>query len=161
MAFRRRKHSSEQEFPSNETSAKEGSGNRDDVEQAPSTSQRTSFQFALSSKSQLSTPNIEYKFDIASRLDDSVAIKLVNAPNRSPDLIPLTKSFDAMRKRLRQLISSAKQYHKSMNVLDMDRLQVSQRHTFSYFSFTHFLTSVDFQCTDGKRNVSLCRGLAN
>jgi hypothetical protein len=116
MAFRRRKQTSEAAFSSQETILNEVDGSRNDVEQAPAVVQSSSFRSA----------QIEYKFDIASRLDESVAVKLVNAPNRSPDLIPLTKSFDAMRKQLRQLISSAKQYHKSMIALDVDRLQVRE-----------------------------------
>ena len=124
MAFRRRKQSSDSVFSSEEKNLSKGVGIGNDMEQAPSAGLRSSLRPSESSTEQISTLSTEYKFDIASRLDESVALRLVDAPNQSPDLIPLTKSFDALRKRLRQMIATAKQYHKSMTTLDMDRLQV-------------------------------------
>jgi hypothetical protein len=142
MAFRRRKQTSESAFLSEETILNEVVGGRNDVEQAPLAVQHSSSRSTHSSTHQILTPNVAYKFDIAGRLDESVAIKLVSAPNRSPDLIPLTKSFDAMRKRLRQLIATVKRYGKSMSALDMDRLQVC-----CVFSFLNSAT-IDFSCGD-------------
>ena len=64
---------------------------------------------------------------ILERLNDAVALKLTlstTASRRSPDLIPLMKSFDLMRKKLRQMIVTTKKYHQSMMNLDLDRIQV-------------------------------------
>ena len=86
------------------------------AEQAPSTGQ--------SSRSHHS----EYKFGIAERLTRAVKEKaLENEAKRSPDLVPLSKQFDAMRKRLRAMIQTAKQYKKSMEKVDDDRMQVCEK----------------------------------
>ena len=69
-------------------------------------------------------PLADYKFGIADRLLEAVATKCVLMPKRSPDLVPLSKQFDTMRKRLRQMIGTAKKYHESMITLDKDRMQV-------------------------------------
>ena len=104
-------------------------------EQAPRTSAASmssssfSFRTPSSSSSQPSQIKIteNYKFGIMERLNDAVAMKVANstaASYRSPDLIPLMKSFDNMRKKLRQMIVISKKYHQSMMTLDHDRTQV-------------------------------------
>lgn len=67
---------------------------------------------------------VEYKFGIANRLTESVASKVVSLQKRSPDLVPLSKEFEGMRKGLRQMISSAKKFQESMIEMDKNRLQV-------------------------------------
>jgi hypothetical protein len=69
----------------------------------------------------------DYKFGIADRLLETVATKTPSHMKRSPDLVPLSKQFDTMRKRLRQMIATAKRYHESMAALDKDRMQVRRR----------------------------------
>ena len=106
-----------------------------DMEQAPKTSTAPmvsssySFRAPSTSSSQPSPINIteNYKFGIMERLNDTVAMKVAKsttASYRSPDLIPLMKSFDSMRKKLRQMITLSKKYHQSMMTLDGDRIQV-------------------------------------
>lgn len=94
-------------------------------EQAPP--QATPHQASPSEKSVVS-PLDDYKFGVAERLQETVAIKTAcSKVKRSPDLVPLSKQFDSLRKRLRQMIATAKKYHESMLVLDKDRLQVRRR----------------------------------
>ena len=109
----------------------------EDMEQAPKTSSvlasssstfsiRTPSSSSSSQQSQLMLAE-NYKFGILERLNDAVALKLTlstTASRRSPDLIPLMKSFDLMRKKLRQMIATTKKYHQSMMNLDSDRIQV-------------------------------------
>ena len=109
----------------------------EDMEQAPKTSSvlasssstfsiRTPSSSSSSQQSQLMLAE-NYKFGILERLNDAVALKLTlstTASRRSPDLIPLMKSFDLMRKKLRQMIVTTKKYHQSMMNLDSDRIQV-------------------------------------
>jgi protein required for attachment to host cells len=126
MVFGRRKPNPDTIPPSDELKRDEDvDESQDDLEQAPAPINRSSFRSSISSTQPSSLRSTEYKFGIADRLNETVlATNSVNAPNRSPDLIPLTKKFDAMRKRLRQLIATAKKYHKSLNTLDIDRLEV-------------------------------------
>ena len=69
-----------------------------------------------------------YKFGIADRLSRAVAEHFAetDTSKRSPDLVPLTKQFEETRKRLRQMIGTAKRYHASVRVLDQDRMKVSR-----------------------------------
>jgi hypothetical protein len=98
-------------------------GEEDKVEQAPK--QKVQIQSSpqpISSKQQLSD---NYKFGILERLNEAVASKMFDSASyRSPDLIPLMKGYDTMRKKLRLLISLAKKYHQSMLTLDFDRMEV-------------------------------------
>jgi hypothetical protein len=117
MAFGRRSSSCDDE--------NEGDFNDKGMEQAPKKSSSTFSTRSSSSSSQPSQPS--YKFGILERLNDAVEMKLTNSTtvsHRSPDLIPLMKSFDIMRKKLRQMIATAKKYHQSMINLDSDRIQV-------------------------------------
>ena len=67
-----------------------------------------------------------YKFGIAHRLDRAVAEHFADIDSkRSPDLVPLTKQFEETRKRLRQMIGTAKRYQASVRALDLDRMKVS------------------------------------
>lgn len=66
-----------------------------------------------------------YKFGIADRLNHVVErAPEVDSAKRSPDLVPLTKQFEDMRKKLRGMLATAKRYHSSLQTLDQDRLQV-------------------------------------
>jgi hypothetical protein len=67
----------------------------------------------------------EYKFGMAERLQLAVASKAGLTVKRSPDLVPLGKQFDAMRKQMRQLIQTAKTLHSSMEKVNVDRVKVS------------------------------------
>ena len=108
----------------------------EDMEQAPKTSPAlasSSSTFSIRTPSSSSSQQSQlmlaenYKFGILERLNDAVALKLTlstTASRRSPDLIPLMKSFDLMRKKLRQMIATTKKYHQSMMNLDSDRIQV-------------------------------------
>lgn len=70
---------------------------------------------------------VDYKFGIAERLESAVATKKSNDHGkRSPDLVPLSKEYESMRKNLRSLISAAKNYQESMNVVDQERMKVRQ-----------------------------------
>lgn len=96
---------------------------QDDIpEQAPNASNVS--MTPSDERSQQMNPLTDYKFGIAERLVETVAAKSVHMQKRSPDLVPLSKQFDAMRKRLRQMIYTAKRYHESMNILDKDRMRV-------------------------------------
>lgn len=95
-------------------------------EQAPSNA--ASSEFSLASVGD--NPLTDDKFGIANRLVETVAAKSVSQVKRSPDLVALSKQFDAMRKRLRQLITTAKKYHKSMAVLDKNKLQMAKEMSF-------------------------------
>ena len=100
----------------------------EDMEQAPKTSTASSSSTfrTLSQQSQIVLTE-NYKFGILERLNTAVARKLTNsatASHRSPDLIPLMKSFDILRKKLRHMIATTKKYHESMINLDSDRVQV-------------------------------------
>ena len=67
-----------------------------------------------------------YKFGIAHRLDRAAAEHFADIDSkRSPDLVPLTKQFEETRKRLRQIIGTAKRYQASVRALDLDRMKVS------------------------------------
>lgn len=70
-----------------------------------------------------------YKFGIADRLSRAVDAtpNVEEAVKRSPDLVPLSKKFEDMRKRLRQMINKARLYHASMSTLDQDRIEVCKR----------------------------------
>ena len=107
----------------------ENEDDEEDMEQAPKTSTASSSSSTFRTLSQQSqivlTEN--YKFGILERLNHAVARKLTNsatASHRSPDLIPLMKSFDILRKKLRHMIATTKKYHESMINLDSDRVQV-------------------------------------
>jgi len=69
---------------------------------------------------------VHYKFGIADRLNRAVEGHPYDSSlaKRSPDLVPLTKQFEDMRKRLRQMIGAAKRYHASLQVVDQERVQV-------------------------------------
>ena len=100
----------------------------EDTEQAPKPFSRVPVSAPLSPSSSQQPLSVEhYKFGITERLNDAVALKLTDSATlsfRSPDLIPLMKSFDNMRKKLRQMIATVKTYHQSMVTLDHNRLQV-------------------------------------
>jgi len=72
----------------------------------------------------------EYKFGISDRLSRAVDDicgpqgSVLDAVKRSPDLVPLSKQFEDMRKRLRQTIGTAKRYQASLTALDQDRTKV-------------------------------------
>jgi hypothetical protein len=83
---------------------------------------------SASSEESLVSPLADYKFGIAERLQETVAVKAASSQvKRSPDLVPLSKQFDALRRRLRQMIATSKKYHESMLALDKDRMQVRRR----------------------------------
>ena len=69
-------------------------------------------------------PLPEYIFGISERFEEAIASKSTRTEKRSPDLVPLTKEFETMRKRLRQLIVSAKKYHETAAALDKSRVEV-------------------------------------
>lgn len=66
-----------------------------------------------------------YKFGIAQRLDDALENKQIwKGPKRSPDLVELSKKYDATRKLVRQMIMSARNYHKSLGEMGSARTTV-------------------------------------
>jgi hypothetical protein len=67
---------------------------------------------------------VTYKFGIADRLNDAVNARSTSTDKRSPDLVPLSKDFDVIRKQLRQLNISAKQYHDGLCKMNKQRSQV-------------------------------------
>jgi hypothetical protein len=75
------------------------------------------------------TPTVTYKFGIAERLDEAVPKKSMSLQKRSPDLVPLSKDFEEMRKNLRQMIASAKKFQESMITMDKNRLQMVKEMT--------------------------------
>jgi hypothetical protein len=75
------------------------------------------------------TTTVTYKFGIAERLDEAVPKKSMSLQKRSPDLVPLSKDFEEMRKNLRQMIASAKKFQESMITMDKNRLQMVKEMT--------------------------------
>jgi hypothetical protein len=63
-----------------------------------------------------------YKTDIAARLD--AVLKGAKPVNRSSDLVPLSHEFDQMRKQLRSLVASAKEYHTARVQVEKARMEV-------------------------------------
>lgn len=64
------------------------------------------------------------KTGIAARLDQAVKA-YPKKQNRSSDLIPLTREFEVMRKKLKDIIVSAKHYPTTLLEVDVARLDVS------------------------------------
>lgn len=65
------------------------------------------------------------KTGINERLDE--AVRVMPPVNRSADLVPLTRDYDSMRKKLKALIASAKFYKASVLGVDNARMDVSPR----------------------------------
>jgi hypothetical protein len=73
----------------------------------------------------------KYKTQVASRLAKALEEMSPSSAHRSPDLVPLTKDFQNMRKKLRSLIVSAKAYQKATLKVEKSRSKVS--HSFQGF----------------------------
>jgi len=62
------------------------------------------------------------------KINDRLTEALKNAPKsekkRSPDLVPLTHEYEAMKKRLRSLIAAAKNFYEATKKLDTTRMEV-------------------------------------
>lgn len=102
---------------------------------------------------------------VAARLEQAVAQASIKPVNRSADLVPLTHEYDKMKRRLRALITAAKQYHESMGRVYRARMEVRlfvlfQHSDSSYaaakcqscrtaFSLNHFLLLVFFSTGRG------------
>jgi hypothetical protein len=61
---------------------------------------------------------------VAARLEQAVAQGSSKPVNRSADLVPLTHEFDKLKRRLRALITAAKQYHECMGRMYRARMEV-------------------------------------
>jgi hypothetical protein len=75
-------------------------------------------------QAKIKEPAMVHKFGIADRLNDGVIARSTSSEKRSPDLVPLSKEFDVIRKHLRQLNISAQQYHDSLCKMNKQRSQV-------------------------------------
>jgi hypothetical protein len=62
---------------------------------------------------------------IEDRLNEAVAKVEPNVQNRSPDIVPLAKTYDALRKKLRLLVAASKKYHEASLAQDKARTDVS------------------------------------
>jgi len=130
-SFRRSK-ASEDAAPPSEDSFQEDEAARDKpaVEsEAPTLEQALPTTTITTTPTTTTAPeNVEeatYKFGIADRLNHVVErAPEVDSAKRSPDLVPLTKQFEDMRKKLRGMLVTAKRYHGSLQTLDQNRLQV-------------------------------------
>lgn len=81
---------------------------------------------SLSEQAPPKEPTVVYQFGIADRLEVAINSRSANDEKRSPDLVPLSKEFDAFRKRLRQLNLAAKDYHDALCKMNKQRSQVSR-----------------------------------
>jgi hypothetical protein len=61
---------------------------------------------------------------IEDRLNEAVAKVEPNVQNRSPDIVPLAKTYDVLRKKLRLLVSASKKYHEASLAQDKARTEV-------------------------------------
>jgi hypothetical protein len=75
-------------------------------------------------QAKIEAPAVVHKFGIADRLNDGVIARSTSSEKRSPDLVPLSKEFDVIRKQLRQLNISAQQYHDSLCKMNKQRSMV-------------------------------------
>jgi hypothetical protein len=70
------------------------------------------------------------KTGVAKRLDESAAAATAatfkQQVNRSADLVPLLSGYDNMKRRLRSLIASTKQYHDAMARMHRARMEVRE-----------------------------------
>jgi hypothetical protein len=74
------------------------------------------------------------KTSVAKRLDESAvaaAAATFKQVNRSADLVPLTHEYDKMKRRLRSLIASTKQYHDAMARMHRARMEVSENRLYA------------------------------
>ena len=65
------------------------------------------------------------KFKISDRLDKVLEQKTPVKNHRSPDLVPLTKDYEDLKKNLRSLVTTSKAYHEATKQLDKSRTEVS------------------------------------
>ena len=64
---------------------------------------------------------------VSERLDKAVEMKAESPKNknRSPDLVPLTKDYDVLKKNLRALVAATKAYQEAIEQMDKSRTEVS------------------------------------
>ena len=65
------------------------------------------------------------RLKISDRLDKVLEQKTPVKNNRSPDLVPLTKDYEDLKKNLRSLVTTSKAYHEATKQLDKSRTEVS------------------------------------
>jgi hypothetical protein len=70
------------------------------------------------------TNTVPNRFKIADRLDKAVSQGMPNAKNRSPDLVPLTKEYELLRKNLRALLATTKAYQVAVQTIEEARSEV-------------------------------------
>ena len=61
---------------------------------------------------------------IEDRLNEAVAKVEPNVQNRSPDIVPLAKTYNVLRKKLRLLVAASKKYHETSLAQDKARAEV-------------------------------------
>ena len=65
------------------------------------------------------------RLKISDRLDKVLEQKTPVKNHRSPDLVPLTKDYEDLKKNLRSLVTTSKAYHEATKQLDKSRTEVS------------------------------------
>ena len=65
------------------------------------------------------------RLKISDRLDKVLEQKTPVKNHRSPDLVPLTKDYEDLKKNLRSLVTTSKTYHEATKQLDKSRTEVS------------------------------------
>jgi hypothetical protein len=70
------------------------------------------------------TNTLPNRFKITERLDKAVSLGMPNAKNRSPDLVPLTKEYEQLRKNLRALMAATKAYQVAVQTIEESRSEV-------------------------------------
>ena len=65
------------------------------------------------------------RLKISDRLDKVLEQKTPAKNHRSPDLVPLTKDYEDLKKNLRSLVTTSKTYHEATKQLDKSRTEVS------------------------------------
>ena len=73
----------------------------------------------------LSAGDLQKKTKINDRLTQAVKNAPQSEKKRSSDLVPLTHRYEAMKKRLRSLITAAKNFYEATKQLDKTRMAVS------------------------------------
>ena len=67
------------------------------------------------------------QFKISDRLDKVLDQNTPVTKHRSPDLIPLTRDYEDLKKKLRSLVTTSKAYHEVTQQVDKSRTAVSLR----------------------------------
>jgi DNA repair ATPase RecN len=121
--------SDEDELSSVGEDSNSSTGARDDYKNN-NKSDTSSTKLFQTKKKGSTTPALEaaYKFGIADRLTRTVEVKVAQSTvKRSPDLVPLTRQFDAFRKKIHKIIELTKKYHSSLTQVDENRLRVREK----------------------------------